>query len=81
MAKRIVKIQNVTIYYGSTGIGMVRDGGLAKLGITGEAKMLIASQIEGLHPSGLSNSLELLVRFEMGKLGVNITSCGTFLDF
>ncbi len=78
MAKQLAKIQNVTIYYGSTGVGMVRKGELAKLGITEETKVLIASQIEGLHPSDLPDNLELLARFEMEKLGVNITSCGTF---
>lgn len=78
MAKQIAKIENVTIFYGPQGIGMSRKGELAKLAIPRSVKELIAGQLKGVSPSDLPDNLEQMARFEKGKLGVNIASCGTF---
>jgi len=78
MAKQILKIPTVTIFYGPQGIGMVKKGELAKLAITGSVKELIAGQLEGVSASDIPDNLELMARFVRDKLGVIIVSCGTF---
>ena len=78
MAKQILKIPIVTIFYGAQGIGMVKKGELAKLAITGSVKELIAGQLEGVSASDLPDNLALMARFVKDKLGVIIVSCGTF---
>jgi len=77
MAKKIAKIEKVTVFYGPEGVRMAKKGELAKLGISSSVKELVASQIEGLSPSDLPDNLEALARFEKDKLGVIIASCGT----
>ena len=78
MAKQLAKIENVGIHYGPQGVSMARKGELAKLAITGDVKELIASQLEGLSAADLPDNLEQMARFVKDKLGVRITSCGTF---
>jgi len=78
MAKQILKIPTVTIFYGPQGIGMVKKGELAKLAMTGPVKELIAGQLEGVSASDIPDNLELMARFVRDKLGVIIVSCGTF---
>ena len=78
MAKQILKIPNVTIFYGPQGIGMVKKGELAKLAITGSVKELIAGQLEGVSASDIPDNRELMARFVRDKFGVIIVSCGTF---
>jgi len=78
MAKQILKIPTVTIFYGPQGIGMVKKGELAKLAMTGSVKELIAGQLEGVSASDIPDNLELMARFVRDKLGVIIVSCGTF---
>jgi hypothetical protein len=78
LGKQVAKIKNITVYYGPYGIGMTRQGELAKLAIQSSVKELIANQIDGLSVSDLPDNLEQLARFEKDKLGVSIVSCGTF---
>jgi len=78
VAKQVAKIENVTVFYGPQGVGMVKKGELAKLSIQSSVKELVAGQIEGLSPTDLPDNLEQLARFERDKLGVTIASCGTF---
>jgi len=78
VAKQILKIPTVTIFYGPQGIGMAKKGELAKLAITGSVKELIAGQLEGVSASNLPDNLALMARFVKDKLGVIIASCGTF---
>ena len=78
MAKQILKIPTVTIFYGPQGIGMVKKGELAKFAITDSVKELIAGQLEGVSASDLPDNLALMARFVKDKLGVTIVSCGTF---
>ena len=78
MAKKIAKLDNVTIFYGPQGVGMARKGELAKLAITADVKRLIADQLEGVSPSDFPDDLGSLARLVKEQLGVNILSCGTF---
>jgi len=78
MAKRIAKIENVTVYYRPQGAGMTKKGILVGFAIQDSVKKLMADQIERLSPSDLPDNLGKLARFEKDELGVNITSCGTF---
>lgn len=78
MAKQIVKVPTVTVFYGPQGVGMAMKGELAKFAIPGPVKLLIANQLEGVSAFDLPDNLELMARFVKDKLGVNIASCGTF---
>jgi len=78
MSKFIAKIENVTVYYGPSGVQMAKKGNLASLKITDDIKELIASQLDGVTKDGLPDNLELLARFVKSELGVNIVSCATF---
>jgi len=78
MAKKIAKIEKVTVFYGPYGVDMVKKGELAKLKIAGSVKELIASQIEGLSPSDIPDDLGQLARYEKEEMGINVVSCGTF---
>ncbi len=78
VAKKVMGIENVTIFYGPEGVRMVKKGELAKLSIPDNVKELVASQIEGLNPSDLPDNLAELARFLKEKLGVTIASCATF---
>ena len=78
VAKKVMGIENVTIFYGPEGVRMTKKGELAKLTIPDSAKNLIASQIEGLNASDIPDNLAELGRFLRNSLGVNIYSCGTF---
>ena len=78
MAKKIARIDEVTVFYGPYGVDMVKKGELAKLKISGSVKELIASQIEGLSPSDIPDDLEQLARYEKEEMGINVVSCGTY---
>jgi predicted peroxiredoxin len=77
-AAKQANVPNVTVFYGPSGVEMVKNGSLASLAIPAEVKTLVADQFEGLNPEDLPDDLEALARFEKEQLGVDILSCGTF---
>ena len=78
VAKKVQKVDNVTVFYGPQGVGMTKKGELAKLSIPKPVKELVAGQINGLSSNDLPDNLEQLARFENKQLGITIASCGTF---
>jgi predicted peroxiredoxin len=77
-AAKQANVSNVTVFYGPSGVEMVKNGSLASLAIPAEVKTLVADQFEALNPEDLPDDLEALARFEKEQLGVDILSCGTF---
>ncbi|GAH50024.1 unnamed protein product [marine sediment metagenome] len=77
-AKTVYNVPEVTVFYGPSGVEMVKKGTLAQLPIDDGLKALVANQFENLNPEDLPDNLELLARFEKEQLGVNFASCATF---
>ena len=77
IAKRLGKIENVTVFYGPQGVSMTKKVTLASLTLSDEIKKLVAEQL-GIQASEMPDNLEQLARYEKEKLNVNIASCATF---
>jgi len=77
MAKQLVKVERVTIFYGPQGVRMAKRGTLAGFKIEESVKRLIADQLDGVSAAALPDDLEGLARYLKG-IGVEIASCGTF---
>lgn len=77
LAKQLGQVDQVTVFYGSEGVRMAKQGTLAGMPLDEAAKSLIAGQIEGLSPGDLPDNLEQFARFLKDSLGVNFFACAT----
>ena len=78
IAKRIAKIEEVTVFYGPQGIEMTKKGTLSQFTLEDPVKKLIGDQLS-ITPDSLPDNLEEMAKL-LRSMDVKILACRTFQE-